>query len=1265
MPEAKNNFLKGRMNKDVDERLLQDGEYRDARNISVSNSDTGNSGSVENVLGNVELSNLGLTDSNLEIIGVYDDVENNRIILFVTNYTDSSPNKESNRAPSTSAHYIVAYDISTGDVNKLVQGSFLNFSKTHPVLSITRIEDLLFWTDNRNQPRKINVKKALGNSSNIDDNPYYSTEDNISLAKYYPWNPIRLYRFNGGALNTYNSDILRLFDSQSFESATLSSTTTYTYDIPSASTPESSTSGSGTGAEIELQTDGGGNISSITVVSGGSGFQVGDTITLVDPTGLTSETIQITLTKECLDVTTTMFDSRSKLLPYSAQADTPLGGFGSGTSNIGTLDRVDSSQDLLKFSGCLIYAVDSNGDEIVSISDGVSINSISYTTGDRYTVLLSSPVNLSSASIVYMGANPYYDAELSPRDNNLRDKFVRFSYRFKYDDGEYSLMSPFTQPVFIPKQDGYFMGDSSNIDSDERKAYMSSIVQFFENKVTKAELVIDLPNGVSTVGELWDYLNIDEVEILYKASDEPSVKVVDTLKRVDFINSTDTEIVYEYNSIEPTKVLPEREITRVYDKVPVKTKAIETVGNRIVMSNYLPPRAPISSLDFSVQSGEKGNQVDYLDAFNKIEYPQHTLKQNRPYQVGIVLCDRYGRQSEPITSPKSTIRHNYRSSSQDLLSSDDIYMGDALQISFNEPIPEDSSIDGYAGLYDETSNPTGWYSYKVVVKQLEQSYYTAYVPSILNGYPTGSGGSRVDDIAHITLIGDNISKIPRNLNDVNDEDSIYEANVTIFPRVSASTYVAGEHRTEQYDAINSRDSVISIGTRNNLGLDKEEDGTALDQSAFYGIPTVAKDETGANPFIARVSTENELGVLGGDSADVNYISFNKLYMDVVETAPFKSNIDIFWETSTCGLISELNESIKNSTSYSGVPFSIDALGWNISEATTNNSTVSRDFVIRDSDGSSIVNANTTGEIVSARNKLGVSWKDFFQLEKDNVNYTYSIKWIGGGSKDLVYTDSSDLNDTIDFVLRFTNVVDGNTVANNIVLRDNKLRNIAPFLEEDGDDFGTKTNGVSRASSISLGGGGFTYRLLTGWRSAGDLNFRNGSIYNNTLGVGSQITSLEYYNATTSQWEDYFGHPFILNSSLGANDIRNFVRIISFNGQTGLYYSPLLQSCDVSNSGNNPWQDTPILSSSLRQYAGVFEFGTNDEAQFKLVDSTDASKGVEEVVSGFKTETANVYRFTSGISATDFRVTINVTDANEGGLKSTERVEFSLNTDRII
>ena len=52
--------------------------------------------------------------------------------------------------------------------------------------------------------------------------------------------------------------------------------------------------------------------------------------------------------------------------------------------------------------------------------------------------------------------NQDYEQEFAGDEVFLNDKFVRFSYRYKFDDGEYSVIAPFTQPVFIPKQNGFF-----------------------------------------------------------------------------------------------------------------------------------------------------------------------------------------------------------------------------------------------------------------------------------------------------------------------------------------------------------------------------------------------------------------------------------------------------------------------------------------------------------------------------------------------------------------------------------------------------------------------------------------------------------------------------------------------------------------------------------------------------------------------------------------------------------------------------------------
>ena len=79
MPEIKNTFLKSKMNKDLDARIVPNGEYRDAINVSVSTSEGSDVGALENIRGNFDLTNFGLTDLNLEIIGSVVDTAKNRI----------------------------------------------------------------------------------------------------------------------------------------------------------------------------------------------------------------------------------------------------------------------------------------------------------------------------------------------------------------------------------------------------------------------------------------------------------------------------------------------------------------------------------------------------------------------------------------------------------------------------------------------------------------------------------------------------------------------------------------------------------------------------------------------------------------------------------------------------------------------------------------------------------------------------------------------------------------------------------------------------------------------------------------------------------------------------------------------------------------------------------------------------------------------------------------------------------------------------------
>ena len=87
MAEIKRNFISGKMDKDLDPKLIKNGLYTEGQNITISESEENSVGSVQNILGNkltysTELS-LG---ANIEIIGYCLDQANNRVFWFVTSF---------------------------------------------------------------------------------------------------------------------------------------------------------------------------------------------------------------------------------------------------------------------------------------------------------------------------------------------------------------------------------------------------------------------------------------------------------------------------------------------------------------------------------------------------------------------------------------------------------------------------------------------------------------------------------------------------------------------------------------------------------------------------------------------------------------------------------------------------------------------------------------------------------------------------------------------------------------------------------------------------------------------------------------------------------------------------------------------------------------------------------------------------------------------------------------------------------------------------
>ena len=132
---------------------------------------------------------------------------------------------------------------------------------------------------------------------------------------------------------------------------------------------------------------------------------------------------------------------------------------------------------------------------------------------------------------------------------------------------------------------------------------------------------------------------VDEVDLLYKTSNDQNIYIVDTIKKVGAsIAST-----YDIKNEQIFKVVDSMQLLRSFDSVPLKAKAQEIVGNRLVYANYTENFDYTSTPEFLVSTTSRADPAPNPD--NKF-----SVKSNRTYQLGIIFQDVNGRQTPVFTS---------------------------------------------------------------------------------------------------------------------------------------------------------------------------------------------------------------------------------------------------------------------------------------------------------------------------------------------------------------------------------------------------------------------------------------------------------------------------------------------------------------------------------------------------------------------------------------------------------------------------------------
>jgi hypothetical protein len=154
------NFTKGMMNKDLDERLVPKGAYVNGKNIRTGSSESTEIGSVEKAGGNNIVTTVyfdPVNQTNLlnpKCIGAFKDDVGEVIYWFIADVDQSYISGQVN--------LVVSFNTKTQALRYHIidDKNILNFSNDYPITGVSLIENLLYWTDGLNPPRRINVNSS-------------------------------------------------------------------------------------------------------------------------------------------------------------------------------------------------------------------------------------------------------------------------------------------------------------------------------------------------------------------------------------------------------------------------------------------------------------------------------------------------------------------------------------------------------------------------------------------------------------------------------------------------------------------------------------------------------------------------------------------------------------------------------------------------------------------------------------------------------------------------------------------------------------------------------------------------------------------------------------------------------------------------------------------------------------------------------------------------------------------------------------------------
>ena len=690
MAELKRNFLGARMNKDVDERILKPGEYRDANNIEISTSEGSDVGTVQNVKGNYKHSTVdngtyGILDT-ASCVGSVASEETDKIYYFVSGgdlnnsilYPDVKKNYILEYDTLLECHryvFVDIYEVKTKNAIDGVDGNNFAYipigSEDEVNTTGVRIGMSLTTTNGyslEDEVKVIDIQREVVSSSSV----------NVTLLKItFSKNLTQANCGNGfgsGAVLSANVDVkfveesvLKFNKDRLITGINILDGNIYWTDDfsePKKINIERSILGTGgskylVGSNLNSGISGTNPTNSYNLFTGNTEHfhtrlvTIGESpnpstnhVVLTNPAGneavyVTEKHVTVIKKAPVQPLELDLYRSVDRRL-NSSGAESLTTGFVANQSFYvdGTLMAVDDpisftlqQARFFKLDDVISFSGQGNTENYDEWQVKVRITSGASNANNPITNFVGIIENISSS---ISSSQTAWNVKRDTGDSLFQFKFPRFSYRYKYQDGEYSTFAPWSQIAFLPDTYSY----------DTKQGYNMSMI----NQVKSLDI-----KGYFASPEIRPR-DISEIDILYKETGNPTVHVLRTLSP----GSKGSE-VWPNQLTHPTyrgkisvtsdniySVVPANQLLRPWDNVPLMARSQEISANRLIYGNYVSnfnvPEEPELSLSLT---HERQGDINWQNA-------APSVKSMREYSVGVVYSDGYGRETPVLfNSPVS------------------------------------------------------------------------------------------------------------------------------------------------------------------------------------------------------------------------------------------------------------------------------------------------------------------------------------------------------------------------------------------------------------------------------------------------------------------------------------------------------------------------------------------------------------------------------------------------------------------------------------